>query len=238
MTITLASTLAGLALVDSPSFGTLLVPIWLMLTPGRLHPGRIAGYLVTVAAFYFCVGVVLVLGADTALDAARRVLADIPSIPLRVGQLVLGILVIALSYRLEARARRQGDTPGRMRRWRARAMSGSGSFGGLMSLALVAAALEVATMLPYLAAVGLIADADLAPHLTGAALAGYCVVMTVPAIVLAIARIAAHDKAEPLLCRINDWVTRNSARALGWTVGGIGIGMVLNAIVSLLVDRS
>ncbi|WP_245226180.1 GAP family protein [Streptomyces smyrnaeus] len=33
-------------------------------------------------------------------------------------------------------------------------------------------------------------------------------------------RIAAHDRAEPVLQRINDWFTRNSAKALGWTVGG------------------
>ena len=35
MTTTLAVSLAVLALVDSTSFGTLLIPIWLLLTPGR-----------------------------------------------------------------------------------------------------------------------------------------------------------------------------------------------------------
>ncbi|MFI0481501.1 GAP family protein [Actinomadura sp. 9N215] len=236
MSTTLAGALLGLSLLDSTSFGTLLIPIWLLLTPGRLHPTRIAVYLATVAAFYFATGILLTLGADAALQAARDAFSGVSPVLLRWCQLVAGVLVIVLSYWLEARARGQGDSPGRVQRWRARAMAGSGGPSGLMSLALVAAGLEVATMLPYLGAVGLIANAGMSWQLTGAALAGYCVVMTVPALVLATARLTAHAKVDPLLRRINDWLTRNSAKALGWTVGGVGIGLTLNAIVALATD--
>jgi hypothetical protein len=111
-----------------------------------------------------------------------------------------------------------------------------GGVRGLMSLALVATALEVVTMVPYLAAVGLLANADLTWQAIGGALAGYCLVMILPAVLLGAVRIAAHDRAEPVLQRINDWFTRNSAKALGWTVGGIGIGMVLNAMIALLAE--
>ncbi|WUI04250.1 GAP family protein [Spirillospora sp. NBC_00431] len=236
MSVTLASALVGLSLLDSTSFGTLLIPIWLLLTPGRLRPGRIAVYLGTVAVFYFATGVLLTVGADAALEGARDAFSGVSPVLLRWCQLVAGVLVIALSYWLEARARRQGDSPGKVRRWRARAMAGDSGASGLMSLALVAAALEVATMLPYLGAVGLIANADMSWQLTGATLAGYCVVMTVPALVLTTARLAAHARIDPLLQRMNDWLTRNSAKALGWTVGGIGIGLALNAIVALATD--
>lgn len=231
MTVTLVAVLIGLALVDSTSFGTLLIPIWLLLTPGRLQAGRIAVYLATVAVFYFGVGILLVLGADAALRAVGSI--DIPSAPLRIGQLILGALIIALSYRLEARAAQRAGSPGKIQLWRSRTMSGSGSAGSLMKLAVVAAALEVATMLPYLAAVGLLANADLAWHLIGVTLAVYCVVMTLPAMALAVARLAAHQRVDPFLQRINKWLSRNSAKALGWTVGGIGIGIVLNAAIAL-----
>ncbi|WP_039822237.1 GAP family protein [Nocardia testacea] len=231
MTFTLVAALIGLALIDSTSFGTLLIPIWLLLTPGRLRAGRIAAYLGTVAAFYFGIGILLVLGADAALTAVGAI--DLPPVPLRIGQLILGILIIALSYRLEARAERRSGSPGKIHRWRSRTMSGSGNARSLMKLALVAAALEAATMLPYLAAVGLIANADLAWQLTGFVLAAYCVVMTLPAIALALARLAAHQRVDPFLQRINDWFTRNSAKALGWTVGGLGIGITLNAATVL-----
>ncbi|WP_086562496.1 GAP family protein [Streptomyces africanus] len=249
MSATLALALAGLGLLDSTSFGTLLIPIWLLLTPGRVRAGRIAVYLATVATFYFCVGVLLVLGADAVLEAVRAAFADVAPTHLRSGQLILGFIVIALSYRLEARARRRAGRPGRLQRWRAAAMSGAvpdsegldgrdtrGGVRGLMSLALVATALEIVTMVPYLAAVGLLANADLTWQVIGGALAGYCVVMILPAVLLGVVRIAAHDRAEPVLQRINDWFTRNSAKALGWTVGGIGIGMVLNAVIALLAD--
>lgn len=236
MTLGLALMLGGLALIDSTSFGTLLIPVWLLLTPGRLRAGHVAVYLGTVAAFYFCVGVLLTLGADAALLAARALVADIPATTLKIGQLALGVAVIAASYWLEARARRQEGEPGKVQRWRVKAMTGSGSTGALMSLALLAALLEVATMLPYLAAVGLIADADLGWQLSGVTIAGYCLVMTLPAIVLAVARLAAHRRVEPLLQKINDWLTRNTARVLGWTVGGIGIAITLNAVARLLLE--
>lgn len=156
----------------------------------------------------------------------------------------------ALSYRLEARARSRVGGPGRLQRWRAAAMSGAvpdsedldgrdtrgGGVRGLMSLALVATALEIVTMVPYLAAVGLLANADLTWQVIGGALAGYCVVMILPAVLLGVVRTAAHDRAEPVLQRINDWFTRNSAKALGWTVGGIGMGMALNAVIALLAQ--
>ncbi|AXE89116.1 GAP family protein [Streptomyces sp. Go-475] len=248
MSATLALALAGLGLLDSTSFGTLLIPIWLLLTPGRVRAGRIAVYLATVATFYLCVGVLLVLGADAVLEGVRATFADVAPTHLRIAQLVLGLIVIALSYWLEARARSRAGKPGRLQRWRTAAMSGAvpdgqgpdrrdtrgGGVRGLMSLALVATALEVVTMVPYLAAVGLLANADLTWQAIGGALAGYCVVMILPAVLLGAVRIAAHDRAEPVLQRINDWFTRNSAKALGWTVGGIGIGMVLNAVIALL----
>ncbi|MEU6919327.1 GAP family protein [Streptomyces olindensis] len=250
MSASLALALAGLGLLDSTSFGTLLIPIWLLLTPGRVRAGRVAVYLATVAAFYFCVGVLLVLGADAVLEAVRAAFAGVAPTRLRIGQLVLGFLVIAFSYRLEARARRRAGGPGRLQRWRAAAMSGAvrdgegvdgrGARGagvrGLMSLALVATVLEVLTMVPYLAAVGLLANADLTWEVIGGALAGYCVMMIFPAVLLGVVRIAAHERAEPVLQRINDWFTRNSAKALGWTVGGIGIGMALNAVIALLAQ--
>lgn len=235
MSVTLAGALVGLSLLDSTSFGTLLIPVWLLLTPGRLRFGRIAVYLGTVAVFYFAVGVLLTLGADAALQAARDAFAGVSPVLLRSCQLVAGVLVIALSYLLEARARSRGDSPGRVQRWRARAMAGDRGFADLMSLAVTAAALEVATMLPYLGAVGLIAGADMSPQLAGATLAGYCLVMILPALAVAAARFVAHDRVDPLLRRMNDWLTRNSAKVLGWTVGGIGIGMTLNALVALAV---
>lgn len=63
MSLGLLLSLAGLALVDSTSIGTLFIPIWLLLAPGRVSVRRILVYLGTIAAFYFAVGLVLVWAA-------------------------------------------------------------------------------------------------------------------------------------------------------------------------------
>ncbi|MGO3060918.1 hypothetical protein [Corynebacterium casei] len=64
MDITSLGTLAVLALVDSTSFGTLLIPVWLLMTPGRLQVGRVLQFLLTVVSMYFFIGLGLLLGAN------------------------------------------------------------------------------------------------------------------------------------------------------------------------------
>lgn len=50
-------------------------------------------------------------------------------------------------------------------------------------------------MVPCLAAVGLLADADPTWQVVGGAPAGYCVVMILPAVLLGAVRIAAHCRS-------------------------------------------
>lgn len=54
--LVLLVTLGGLALLDSTSIGTLVVPVWMLLMPGRPHVRRLLIYLVVITTFYFVVG--------------------------------------------------------------------------------------------------------------------------------------------------------------------------------------
>ena len=92
MSSALCAPLVVLALIDGTSFGTLVIPIWLMLAPGRLRAGRILLYLFTIAVFYLLLGVVLTLGAMAFLDQLRGVLARTLA---HVLQLVVGIVLLA-----------------------------------------------------------------------------------------------------------------------------------------------
>lgn len=88
MNVELLAALAVLALLDSTSFGTLLIPLWLMLAPGRVRPSRILLFLGTVAAFYLLLGIVLLFGASMLLDT----LQDRDNLQmLRITQLVVGL---------------------------------------------------------------------------------------------------------------------------------------------------
>ncbi|MFC8598371.1 MULTISPECIES: GAP family protein [unclassified Isoptericola] len=232
----LAGVLVVLALVDSTSFGTLLIPVWLLLAPGRPRAWRILAYLGTVALFYLAVGVAVLLGAGAFLERYGDVLDSRPAM---IVQLLLGLGLFALSFRFDgkraaARAEREGARPGRLSRWRARATGlEGGSLLPLLGLALGAAALEVGTMLPYLAAIGLITTSDLATGAGVGVLAAYCVVMVLPALLLLGGRLVAARAVDPLLRRLDGWLSRNAAEMTGWVLGILGVLLTLNAIGAL-----
>lgn len=228
MTLALAGGLVLLALLDSTSFGTLLIPIWLMLSPGRLRAGRVVGFLAVVAGFYFMLGVALTAGLGQLLELGNG-WAEHP-IVLR-GQLVLGIALFVLSFFIgKKKGPGEQRRPGRLMHWRERAMSGQRPGGALVALALGAAVLEVATMLPYLGAIGLLATADLGLGARTLMLAGYCLVMVAPALVLLAARWLAHDRIEPVLRRISDWMETKGGEATAWIVGIVGFLLARDAL--------
>lgn len=232
--------LALLALVDSTSFGTLLIPVWLLMAPGRPRPARVLVYLGTVAILYLAIGLAVMLGAGLALDRFGDALTSRPAY---VVQILLGAALFALSFRfdrthVEARRRRQEaeGKGGRLSRWRERALAADGAPSGILpltGLALGAVSLEVATMLPYLAAIGLLASSGLAPAATVSLLAAYCLVMVLPALVLLVARTTAARAVEPLLRRLDAWLTRNAEEMTGWVLAVLGVLLVVDAAGNL-----
>jgi hypothetical protein len=76
--------------------------------------------------------------------------------PVRVVQLLLGLALLV--YALLPRGWRPASRPGRATRWRDEQFQDGASTRTLVMLALVAVGLEALTMLPYLAAVALLAS--------------------------------------------------------------------------------
>lgn len=235
-----AGTLVALALLDSTSFGTLLIPVWLLTTPGKVRVGRILVYLATVALAYLALGAALAAGARAFLDAHAETLR---SPVFLIGQLLLGVALVAASQfmdttRARARAAERAATgSGRLMRWRGRVMGEgdrrSASTIALAALALTAVAIEVASMLPYLAAIGIItAQVPAAPGRT-VLLAGYCLVMIAPAVCLTIARLLAHDALQRPLTHLDQWLTRHATATTAWIVGIMGFLLAAHAIFDL-----
>lgn len=281
----MAGVLVVLALIDSTSFGTLLIPVWLLLAPGRLRAGRVLVYLGTVAGFYLAVGIVVLLGAGAFLDRFGDALDTRAA---AIVQLLLGIGLFALSFRFDSKraARKAAQSeaapfgatpsaagradavgvspwtgagagagaetagpgapsspprPGRLSRWRERALGieadavGTGvvrtrsSVLPLVGLALGAVAIEVGTMLPYLAAIGIVTTSDVGWPANGAILAAYCVVMVAPALLLLLGRLVAARAVDPVLHRLDRWLTKNATDMTGWVLGALGVLLALNA---------
>ncbi|WP_313566366.1 GAP family protein [Mobilicoccus sp.] len=238
--------LAGLALVDSTSFGTLGIPVALLVR-SRVHVTAFLGYLGVLAGFYWVLGIALVLGADTALRALGGV-AD--SAPVVWAQLAIGVALFVVSFlvdgpatrrRQERRARAGAPaTPTRRERWLA-ALTGDDTrpprASVVVGAALGAGLVEAASMLPYLGAIGLITAARPGPAGTATLLGGYVAVMIAPALVLLALRLLARRAVDPVLSRLGAWMNRNSADVLGWVLGIVGFLLAADAVSRLGLIR-
>lgn len=230
---TLLAALAGLALVDSTSIGTLLIPLWMLLEP-RLRVRQFSVYLGTVAVFYFGVGVVLTAGAGTLREAFAGVGA---SRAYGWAELVVGVALFALSFwfdpKLVRRRRARTGRPDAATRWRARLSTAEASPATMVGLGLGAAGLEVMSMLPYLAAIGLITASGVGAVVWLPVMAGYAVVMVLPALVLLGVRVALGARVETPLQVIGAWLSRHADGVLSWVFGIIGFLLARDAVVRL-----
>lgn len=241
MDLTHMITLAGLALVDSTSFGTLMVPVLLLLAR-RPQLRVLWTYLATIAVFYWAVGVVLMLGGAQIggwLDALGDAAPDGGRV-LLWGQAVVGALLLIGSFFIDgpaAKRRRErraaSGVPSRRERWTSRLMSGELDTRAVMVVAILAGLAEVATMLPYLGAVALITGARLPVLASIGVLGAYVLVMIAPAVVLAVLRMVLGRRAEPLLDRLHAWLRKASDGIVGWIVGILGFLILRDAVVKL-----
>lgn len=230
--------LIALALIDSTSIGTLLIPIWLLLDHRRVSASSMMTYLLTISGFYLLVGIAIMLGADLlsgfegAVSANEEPASDsISQLVLALAQLAIGIWLFRISYRFDSSKPGAADRVGR---WKQKAAEATTSARFLMGLALFAAMAEVATMLPYLGAIAMLTSAGLAWPLAVVLMTAYCLIMILPALVLLGLRLVLGERIKPTLLRIDSWITRNAETALGWVLGIAGFWISLDAIGRLI----
>lgn len=254
----LPAALGLLALLDGLSVGTLLIPVFFLIAPGRPRVGRIILYLGTITLFYLAVGVLFTLGLVSVVDVGREFLDSTAGqtvlFVVGLGMLGAGILMGVSDARTRkagatvsgvpeagdaqaaALARTQpGEHPaghsggsgsrrsgGRILAWRDRLLAPHTSRGTVIAVALAAGLVEVATMLPYLIGMTMLANSPMSMSLRIVLLAGYCIVMIVPALVLLAARVAAARAVEGPLQRLAAWLQRTGAENTAWILGIFG----------------
>lgn len=219
-----------LALVDSTSVGTFVIPLILLVT-GTGGAWRVAvrtlAYLAMIGVFYLALGIALLAGLLPLVDHLGSLLASPPAAVALAG---IGGFLLWWSFHIDPAAirKRGGDPEASARRWTDRARRASGHPGALAALALVAGLLEAASMIPYLAAMGMIAESGIGFARGVLVLVGYCAVMVLPAAVLCGVRGLLGARADRLLQRVHETAVRHAAGAFAWAVGIIGVILLLH----------
>ncbi len=239
------ASLVVLALIDATSIGTLVIPIWLLLRRDyRRAIPRVLLYLGLLAGFYWAIGLLLRSGFQLAYS---RISLDTPMMRLVGLALGAGMIIWALTYRTDeqklAAARKAGTASGEtvnagglqetatgqpqvsgaLRRRLGTALD---TRTGVVALALLAGLLELPTMLPYLGAMGVLQGAGWSSGVQVLVLAGYCLVMIAPALVLVGVRRAAGDRIEHWLQAAGRKLGRYAQETLGWVVGIAGYFLI------------
>lgn len=267
--------LALLALIDGLSVGTLLIPVFLLLHPGRVHARRILLHLGTIAAFYLLVGLLFLWGLVNLVDVASDFLASPAGLIIRLlvgGALLITAFVMPTGDKSAAAASLSASLPasasvlpgtdlptaheasgssittpppapaavaepraraGRITRWRERLLDPRTRGTAVMAVAVAAVLVEVATMLPYIVAMTMLADAGIDTPLRVLSLVGYCALMILPAVVLLVLRLVAAPLVQRPLERIAAWMERTGAENTAWIIGIIGFLIARSAATEL-----
>lgn len=271
VTMELLAQLGVLALIDSTSIGTLVIPVWLILRPGRggSAVGRAAAYLAILGVFYYVIGLALMSGSAGLAGAMGRDVAALAELPAVRWTMLLaggGMLAWALgsgkgrrravipaapfarSIATPSPAGAARETNGKARgstanpafavedRWQARIGRAVGTPWGLLGLALMAGVLELPTMLPYLAAVGLLTASGTGWLASAAALGAYCLVMLLPAALLLAARLMLGRHLDRPLERLAALLSKVAGEAVLWIVGIVGFLLLRSGLAALFPD--
>ena len=219
-----AATLAGPALLDSTSLGTLVIPIALVVRSRRVDRGPMTVYLTTVCLVYLALGIALVAGFDligaTVTRLARTDAAQWATLAIGVALAGFGIL---------------GPDP-------AKPEPGTDSLGSrptpastgpMIVLGLGASLAEAATMVPYIAATGIIASSPAPWPLRILTLILYCLVMIVPALVLLVLADTRGQRFLPKLVRIAPRLEYEAKVTLLWVAAILGLHLAGRSAAAL-----
>ncbi|QII02370.1 hypothetical protein BH92_23135 [Rhodococcoides fascians A21d2] len=211
--------LTGFALVDSIGIGTLAVPLWMMLRPS-FRVRVVLLHLGVLGLLYLGVGITL-LTLSRAVTPTGLTLAVPGNAWVRM---TVGGVVLVVGLVCDRQRRRPSGA------WWMRAPA---SARGVVLLAVAVGAVEVATMLPYLAAIDAVADSGLGWASSVSLLAAYVLITLLPALVLLAARIIASQPISSLLRRLIHRVEGWSQDVVGTVLIVVGALLVADAAIEM-----
>lgn len=247
-------TLGILALIDSTSIGTLVLPIWLVVRARDAAGLRAAVFFLGVlATFYFLIGLLVLSGVGWLNSILNEDLLESPV--LRWLLLIGGIGMLAGSFSMNKKPTNQAKQPipathgtgasastaeqqptpaaTAQGRWGHRIDKALGTRCGVALLGLSAGLLELPTMLPYLGAIGLLTSSGKPLTLQVGLLVLYCVVMIIPGLLIIGIRAVVGQRLTTQFNKLSQWLAKASGEAMAWIVGIIGFLLIRSSIIFL-----
>jgi cytochrome c biogenesis protein CcdA len=195
----------GLALIDSLNPSAIAVTVLLIAQPH--FPARVAAYLLGVFVTYLTLGVAGVLGLSALWSQLNTVAGH--AIALALGVALLGYALFAPNR--PVRESLSGVEPREFRR-----------LGAIFLLGVTVTLAEISTALPYLAAIGILADAQPGPATWAPLLAAYNLVFIAPPLLLAFTALVMGRLAQPVLDRFGAFIRNGARETMLWLFGIAG----------------
>ncbi|WP_420330264.1 GAP family protein [Paenibacillus contaminans] len=215
MTLELLFMVGGLALLDMLSPATLGVTVYLLLTEKERLSSRLMIYLVTVAAFYFSVGVASILGLDALLATFSSIFQN--RIVSWVMLIIGGVLFIASFYYPKSK---KTDLP----------RPKSKSKTAMIALGFTTSLIEVGIAFPYFAAIGLMTTSNLEVFQWLPIIVGYNFIMVLPPLILFTLHLLFGRVMQRPLVRLQTRLSKHSGSAVSWVMCIVGLILVFNSL--------
>ncbi|MEN8260587.1 MAG: GAP family protein [Pseudomonadota bacterium] len=221
MTLTFVFALIGIAMVDSLNPTATAIHIYLLSTARTLSPAItfIVGKFIT----NYLAGFLALLGLDAVMRDWLSQL-DPPDENIR---LILGILLVAAGYSMLRRKGKQRDV-------KPKSLHPVSTW--LLGVATTLA--ELPTAAPYWAAIALITQAHLAFKEIHLVLLVYNMIFVLPLVALCGIHLALHKKGQPLLAKLERWISRWFPQILRLALMAIGFLLITDAAVHHLVEAT
>ncbi|EMA6344088.1 GAP family protein [Bacillus cytotoxicus] len=207
--------IGGLALLDTLSPATLGVTVYLLLTDKEKLTKRLLVYVLTVAGFYFAVGVSLMLGLDFLLEMISGVFQN------RIVSwafFIIGVILFIASFYVPTK--KSSDLP----------VPKSKSILSMVALGFTTSFIEVGTALPYFAAIGIMTTSNLSWVEWSSILAGYNFIMVFPSLVLFLFYLLFGRRMQTSLEKLRVKIANHTGSALSWIMCIVGILLILNSL--------
>lgn len=202
-----------LAILDMFSPAIIGVTVYVLLVGKKKQTQLIITYITTVIVFYFCTGVFLMLGLDIIFNPIADVLSSNTA---KILMTIIGAILFIGSWFVPKKKIAESPKPKQF------------NVNAMIVLGITTSLLEVATAIPYFAAIGLMISNEFTIYEWLPVLAGYNVMMVVPALVLLLLHLFFRRFMQRPLRNLQALFQKNTSSALSWVMFFVGLILLAN----------